>query len=438
MGVTPRRFETMAIDASRDAAGGGSITSRLIRARAVLIVAAIVFVGLFAAGALGAWHGLAAWCVIAAAAVIAQTSETSVVAVSERRDDVATAERAVGAAIAGIPDPVFVVDRQGIIVGYNDKAHTIAPAITRNQPLSLGWRVPDVLEAVKRVAAGGDVERVEFAERVPADRSSEAFVAPLNLTEPRRTLVLITVHDLTPIRRVEEMRADFVANASHELRTPLASLSGFIDTLQGPARNDPDARERFLGIMKQQATRMARLIDDLLSLSRIELRSHQLPQTEVDLVAIVRQVADSLQMMARERDVAVALDLPAEPLTIRGDRDELLRVFENLIENAIKYGATGKRIEVTGRRDQTAEGNLEAVISVRDFGPGIAPEHLPRLTERFYRVDVVESRALGGTGLGLALAKHILIRHRGRLAIDSMPGQGATFTVRIPLAANGK
>jgi two-component system phosphate regulon sensor histidine kinase PhoR len=301
--------------------------------------------------------------------------------------------------------------------------------------VSFALRIPDVLDGIRRATASGTEERVEFSERIPADRWLEACIAPVvQGGGSARPLLLITIHDLSSIRRVEEVRADFVANASHELRTPLAALTGFIETLQGPAREDVQARERFLGIMKQQATRMARLIDDLLSLSRIELKVHQQPQTLVDLVAIVRQVSDGLQTLARDRGVEIKLEIAAAPLTIRGDRDELIRVFENLIENALKYGAPGKRVEVKSGRETRADGGAEAVIAVRDFGPGIAPEHLPRLTERFYRVDVVESRTQGGTGLGLALAKHILNRHRGRLAIDSALGQGATFTVRLPLA----
>jgi two-component system phosphate regulon sensor histidine kinase PhoR len=223
------------------------------------------------------------------------------------------------------------------------------------------------------------------------------------------------------------MRADFVANASHELRTPLAALSGFIDTLQGPARDDSAARERFLVIMQAQANRMARLIDDLLSLSRIELNAHLRPDKEVDLVAILRQVVDGLQTLAKDRAVEVRITA-ADRLMVRGDRDELLRVFENLVENALKYAGSGKRIDILLTRGD----GREARVAVRDHGPGIAPEHLPRLTERFYRVDVSESRAQGGTGLGLALVKHILNRHGGRLTIESVPGQGATFTAVLP------
>jgi two-component system phosphate regulon sensor histidine kinase PhoR len=229
------------------------------------------------------------------------------------------------------------------------------------------------------------------------------------------------------------MRADFVANASHELRTPLASLSGFIETLQGSARDDAQARQRFLGIMKAQANRMARLIDDLLSLSRIELKAHLQPATPVDLVGIVRQVADSLQTLARDRGVEIKIEKPEKPLAVRGDRDELIRVFENLVENALKYGAPGKRVDISLARKVGSGGEEEATVSVRDYGPGIADEHIPRLTERFYRVDVAESRAQGGTGLGLALVKHIVARHRGRLVINSVLGKGATFTIRLPL-----
>jgi two-component system phosphate regulon sensor histidine kinase PhoR len=213
----------------------------------------------------------------------------------------------------------------------------------------------------------------------------------------------------------------------------LAALLGFIETLQGPARNDAAAREKFLGIMQQQAARMARLIDDLLSLSRIELNAHLQPNTPVDLAPLVRQVADGLQTLARDRQVEIKMAAPAEPLVVFGDRDELIRALENLVENALKYGAAGKRVDITLTKAQTRAGAPEARVAVRDYGPGIAPEHLPRLTERFYRVDVADSRAQGGTGLGLALVKHVLNRHGGRLSIDSVLGQGASFVMHLPL-----
>jgi len=243
----------------------------------------------------------------------------------------------------------------------------------------------------------------------------------------------MTLHDQTPLRRVEEMRADFVANASHELRTPLAALSGFIDTLQGPAKDDVKARERFLGIMHTQATRMARLIDDLLSLSRVELSAHVRPDTLVDIVPIIRQVIDGLEPLARERQVAIDIDLPELPVLIAGDREELLRLFENLVENALKYGASGGKVVVSLSQAVSGEGSPEVRVMVRDFGPGIAPEHLPRLTERFYRVDNARSRALGGTGLGLAIVKHLVRAHGGEVRVESQLGGGSTFLFTLPV-----
>jgi two-component system phosphate regulon sensor histidine kinase PhoR len=330
---------------------------------------------------------------------------------------------AVADLVAALPDATVLLDGEGRVVAFNAAATALAPALRRGDPAALGLRRPDVIEALRRVGANRRPERVEFTERAPAERWFEAVLAPL------RDGVLVTFRDLTPIRRVEDMRVDFVANVSHELRTPLAALSGFIETLKGAARNDTAARERFLDIMEAQARRMARLIDDLLSLSRIELSAHVRPQTRVELLPIVQQVLDALQTLARDRGVSVSIDAEDAPLAVAGERDELTRVFENLIENALKYGASGKRVEVRLRR----EGG-EAVVAVRDFGPGIAAEHLPRLTERFYRVDIAESREQGGTGLGLALVKHILNRHGGRLGIDSRPGEGATFAVRLPLS----
>jgi len=340
--------------------------------------------------------------------------------------------------ISALPDPTIVLAPDGRVVGFNAPAVAMAPALRRGDPVSIALRVPDVVEAIRRAVVGSKSERVEFAERVPSDRWSEAFVTPVHDSGSapggRPALLLLTFHDLTPIRRVEEMRADFVANASHELRTPLAALSGFIETLKGPARNDTAARERFLDIMEAQANRMARLIDDLLSLSRIELAAHVRPVTPVELVPVVRQVVDALQTLARDRGVEVTIQAPDEPLVVPGDRDELIRVFENLIENALKYGGSGKKVEIVVSRGRAPDGSDEAVASVRDYGPGIPAEHIPRLTERFYRVDVTGSRALGGTGLGLALVKHVANRHRGRLVIDSKIGQGATFTIRLPMS----
>jgi two-component system phosphate regulon sensor histidine kinase PhoR len=403
--------------------------------RLVIVAAAIVFAALAIAGALPVAYAVAGFAIVAATAVLAARSGqednrlAQPVAISERGDDF------LRSLVAGLPDPVVALDRDGRVLALNERARALAPALRQGEPVSFALRMPELIEAIGRAAAAGEEQRVVYFERVPLDRWYETVVMPVK-REPgaaRPDLVLMTFHDLTPLRRVEEMRADFVANASHELRTPLAALLGFIETLQGSAREDPKARERFLAIMQEQARRMARLIDDLLSLSRIELNAHRRPDTPVDLVPIVRQVVDGLETLARDRGVAVNIDA-ANALTVLGDHDELVRIFENLVENALKYGAAGRRVDIKLGLGTSGDGEPEALVSVRDYGPGIAPEHLPRLTERFYRVDVTESRAQGGTGLGLALVKHILNRHRGRLTIDSAPGAGATFTIHLPTA----
>jgi two-component system, OmpR family, phosphate regulon sensor histidine kinase PhoR len=413
------------------------VRQRLLATRHVLMAAAVLLLGFVAFGALSFAEAFIGFAVLAGAALIGSEPvawKASPVPLVEP-----SAPRTVpllDALIASLPAPVIVLDRDSRVITFNGYAGALAPALRRGEPASLALRVPEVVDAIRRVAAGAGPQRVEFSERVPVDRWYAAHVVPVEIAEGEpgqlTKFILLSFDDLTPLRRVEEMRADFVANASHELRTPLASLSGFIETLQGPARDDPAARERFLGIMKTQAARMARLIDDLLSLSRVELNAHVQPQTSVDLVSIVRQVADALQMLARDRNVTISITAPPEPLMVRGDRDELTRVFENLVENALKYGASGRRVELT-LTHSPGEAGGDAIVTVRDYGPGIAAEHLPRLTERFYRIDVGQSRAEGGTGLGLALVKHILNRHLGRLSIESGLGAGAVFTVRLGL-----
>jgi two-component system phosphate regulon sensor histidine kinase PhoR len=392
---------------------------------------------LWGLGALGPGPALAGFVLLAAASLLDRDTRPPLAAAGrsiERRGP--SGEAWLEAVLAALPDPVIALNRSEAVVALNSQANALAPALRRNEPISLGLRAPEVLDVIRRARATGAAQRVEFFQRVPIDRWYDVAAVPLPSLEsvPAGELLLLTFHDHTPLRRIEEMRADFIANASHELRTPLAALSGFIDTLRGPARDDAAARERFLGIMQTQAGRMARLIDDLLSLSRIELNAHLRPEKEVDLVAVLRQVADGLQTLAHDRAVEIRIAAPSSPLLVLGERDELIRVVENLVENALKYAASGKRVEIGLTTHELAGGKREARIAVQDHGPGIAPEHLPRLTERFYRVDVAESRAQGGTGLGLALVKHILNRHGGRLIIESTPGQGATFTAHLPLA----
>ena len=410
-----------------------SISSGNLRAGIVIAAAAIVFAAFALTSALTFVQALVGFGVLSLAAVVAAdlAKKEPVASTRDKLPDFSNTF-ILEAVVSGLPDAVVALSRRGRVLAFNPQAARLVPGLRRGELGLIAIRIPALVEAIQRAGQSGQAERVEFSERVP-ERWFEAFIIPIAGTDAAAAdVLLLTFHDLTPMRRVEEMRADFVANASHELRTPLAALSGFIDTLQGPARDDPAARERFLQIMQAQAMRMARLIDDLLSLSRIELSAHMRPDTPVDLVSIVRQVADGLQTLARDREVKIEIHAP-EPLIVFGDRDELIRAFENLIENALKYGASGKRVEIDFAREQKADGVAEARVAVRDYGPGIAPEHLPRLTERFYRVDVADSRAQGGTGLGLALVKHIMNRHRGRLSIISSPGQGATFTVHLPV-----
>ena len=247
-----------------------------------------------------------------------------------------------------MPDPAVLLDRAGRVIHLNAAAAQLAPALRKNELAQFALRSPEIITALREAIATTEPRRATYLDHVPVDRWMELIITPVpvpTLFGGTDKCMLMTFHDQTPLRRVEEMRADFVANASHELRTPLAALSGFIDTLQGPAKDDAKARERFLGIMHTQATRMARLIDDLLSLSRVELSAHVRPDTLVDIVPIIRQVADGLEPLARERQVAIDIDLPDTPVMIAGDREELLRLFENLIENALKYGASGGKVD---------------------------------------------------------------------------------------------
>jgi two-component system phosphate regulon sensor histidine kinase PhoR len=334
-----------------------------------------------------------------------------------------------GKLLGAIPEPVLVVGADDRIVEVNPPAKALFPALRLGVPLASHMRSPDVLDAIATARSDGRKTHASWLERVPVERLFEVNVTPIEDLDCG-PVTIVYLHEISEARRFERMRVDFITNASHELRTPLASLLGFVETLQGPARADEKARDRFLAIMHQQAQRMSRLVDDLLSLSRIEQHLHLRPKAAVDLNLVLRHIADTLAPLAHETDVDLILDL-TEPVIVSGDRDELMRIAENLIENAIKYGAsdaTDRRVVITVRRERA-----EGIMSVTDQGPGIAAEHLPRLTERFYRVDAGASRAKGGTGLGLALVKHIVARHRGRLAIESKPDVATTFKVHLPL-----
>jgi two-component system phosphate regulon sensor histidine kinase PhoR len=410
---------------------------RLRHSAIILLAAALSLSAVVLLGELSVLRAVAIFVCIAAAALVPWRLHDATISREDVRGVNPVESAAVAAVVAGMPDPAVLLDRAGRVIHLNAAAAQLAPALRKNELAQFALRSPEIISALREAIATTEARRATYLDHVPVDRWMELVIIPVpvpTLFGSTDKCMLMTFHDQTPLRRVEEMRADFVANASHELRTPLAALSGFIDTLQGPARDDPKARERFLGIMHTQATRMARLIDDLLSLSRVELSAHVRPDTLVDIVPIIRQVVDGLEPLAHERQVAIDVDLPETPAWIAGDREELLRLFENLVENALKYGASGGKVVVSLAVAISGEGQPEVRVLVRDFGPGIAPEHLPRLTERFYRVDVGDSRAQGGTGLGLSLVKHIVNRHRGRLLIESVLKNGATFTACFPQA----
>src|SRR3954465_5729558 len=410
---------------------------RLRHSAVILLVACLALAALVVFGELSAARALVVFGCIAAAAMVAWRLHGAVASREDVRRVNPVETPAVSAVVAGMPDPAVLLDRAGRVIHLNAAAAQLAPALRKNELAQFALRSPEIITALREAVATSEPRRATYLDHVPVDRWMELIITPVpvpTLFGGTEKCMLMTFHDQTPLRRVEEMRADFVANASHELRTPLAALSGFIDTLQGPAKEDAKARERFLAIMQAQARRMARLIDDLLSLSRVELSAHVRPDTLVDILPIIRQVAEGLEALALDRHVSVEITLPEGPVLIAGDREELLRLFENLVENALKYGASGGKVIVSLTSAASGEATQEVRVVVRDFGPGIAPEHLPRLTERFYRVDVGDSRAQGGTGLGLSLVKHIVNRHRGRLLIESVPNEGAAFTACFPQA----
>jgi len=334
--------------------------------------------------------------------------------------------------IAALQMPAIAIAPSEQIIALNDAAEKLLgmPAMGRHFVTAL--RQPSVVEAVEKCLAEGTQTTADYLTRENGnDTTHKVTIRQVGDTG----IALLTFQDITMVTAAGQMRRDFVANVSHELRTPLTALMGFIETLQGPAKDDTAARGRFLEIMQKETERMNRLVADLLSLSRVEADERVRPTTRVDVVAVLSRTLSNLSPLAIEAGVTLVADIPQVPVTITADSDQLLQVFTNLIENAIKYGGDGKHVYVTLTVHERVEA-LRApavVIDVRDEGPGIDPRHLPRLTERFYRADDHRNRELGGTGLGLAIVKHILNRHRGRLKIASKIGQGAEFKVILPL-----
>ena len=329
--------------------------------------------------------------------------------------------------LEGLLDPAFTLDGRLMVVDFNVAAHKLL-GLEASRPLIHFSRSPELMSAIDQALATREPQTCELSLIVPMDQMHRVRVTPIaQSNQMGQPVLLVVLRDTTEELHLAQMRSDFVANASHELRTPLASLAGFVETLRGAAKDDPAARDKFLVIMHEQARRMSRLIEDLLSLSRVEMREHVAPSDRVELAAVVDEVARTLKPLAAQSGIEIAVDRGAGATQVVGDRDELAQVIQNLLQNAIKYGRSGGRVDVR----LSTEGS-RVLMQVIDNGIGIAPEHLPRLTERFYRVNAKDSRDRGGTGLGLAIVKHIVNRHRGSLRIESTKGVGSTFSVLLP------
>jgi two-component system phosphate regulon sensor histidine kinase PhoR len=359
-------------------------------------------------------------------------------ALAEERARQAETDRLLGSVLDAVPDPLLLVGGDWNVASANRAARALVAYEPVGKPLEASLRDPGVLAAVEQALGKQSGMQLTLEIAAPAPRAFGVQVVPLAWRG--RPAALVGLRELTEQVMIERMRSDFVANVSHELRTPLTALKGFIETLRGPARDDPVAHERFLETMAGEAERMARLVDDLLSLSRIELSAHRPPAEQVDLVACIEEVVETLGVGIERRGVTLDMETQEGLPTVRADHDQMVQLLTNLLDNAIKYGGDGGEIHLKCHRLAAAPpgagpltGRPAVRLVVADRGPGIAREHLPRLTERFFRVDTARSRQLGGTGLGLAIVKHILRRHRGHLSIESELGAGTTVGVYLPV-----
>jgi two-component system phosphate regulon sensor histidine kinase PhoR len=339
--------------------------------------------------------------------------------------------------LQALKDPAIMVDGARKVMAANQPARDMFGAFRPGSDLALSLRHPEALDAIASVIAGTSFTDAVISQTVPTPRVFEMHVAALAREPGDKIRVLCVLRDVTAAREAERIRADFVANVSHELRSPLVSLIGFIETLKGPARDDPKAQSRFLDIMDGEAQRMSRIVNDLLSLSRVQAGEHVPPAGSVDIGALLNEIVRTVAPRAAEKAMRLEFDVAADLPAVPGDRDELAEVFHNLIDNAVKYGRPNTAISIVGKAAARIPdiGGGGIAVSVSNAGAPIAPEHIPRLTERFYRVDKGRSRDMGGTGLGLAIVKHIVNHHRGRLTIESNPESGNTFTVFLPLSA---
>ena len=331
--------------------------------------------------------------------------------------------------VAAIPLPIIAIGPDERILAANSAAIALFGAGIEGRHHLLSLRQPALQSAIGAALTDGATGTARHTIPGP----SQDVVFRVTVAPAGAGFALLTFQDVTEAEQMGQMRRDFVANVSHELRTPLTALLGFIETLRGAARDDAAARDRFLAIMEREAGRMNRLIGDLLHLSRVEAEERVRPTARIDLATLVANAVSTLRPLAGDAGVEVEVTGLAAPLPLPGDADQITQVIVNLLENAIKYGGSGGRVTLHLTREALPNGpGLR--LDVIDRGEGIDPLHIPRLTERFYRVDGHRSREKGGTGLGLAIVKHIVQRHRGRVRIDSEPGKGSVFSVILPEA----
>ncbi len=343
-----------------------------------------------------------------------------------------------GTLVDSLPDILIMCDKDQKIVRTNRMAREVFGQNLAGKPLIGIIPNDELLNGIAAVMEERRGRSLEFHTDLPKPCDFRAIIEAFPAASAEGIAAIITLNDVTELRRVSKMRADFVANASHEIRTPLASIKGFIETLLGPARNDPAAQEQFLTIMGEQATRMKNLIDDLLTLSKIEMNEHTTPDGKTDILQVIRKEKEAFSWAAQAKGMTIKLDIPDDFPPVLGEENELRQVMHNLIGNAIKYGNANTEVIITARVTSAlpetphfAKLHRGVCVAVIDNGEGIPRQHLPRLTERFYRVDSARTRTIGGTGLGLAIVKHIVNRHRGVLTIDSVVGEGSTFSIYL-------
>lgn len=340
--------------------------------------------------------------------------------------------------LENLPDPFLILDEEKQIIMANKAATEVFGKDILTHHVADYLKDAEALNAIRKALETGESDAIEFATPAP---KSKSFLLTIHVIDneddesldPIRTLFL-GIYDTTSVREAERMRVDFVANVSHELRTPLASILGFVETLLGPAKEDPVAAERFLNIMQNEANRMTRLIEDLLSLSHIERDVHIPPEEKVSLINTIESVLETFNIRLDKKEITTEFFTQPDLDVIIADRDQLTQVFQNLIDNAIKYGSEKSTLTVNLQRViKEDDQNKYAQIDITNEGAGIAPEHIERLTERFYRIDTARSRSLGGTGLGLAIVKHIIQRHEGNVRFSSELGKSTTATIQLPI-----